>query len=173
MTFSVIRSSRSLVRPSEKTPQGTLLDLSIIDRLPVLRCNIRTLHVFRHGPEAARVIREALSKALVPYYPLAGKLKESSQGQLQIECSGEGVWFVEASADCTLYGVNYLDDDIVSIPYDELLPDHIPENEGIDPLVQLQVNIPLSYNQFILFELSSKLSWKETLALVIAKLNVD
>ena len=113
-----------------------------------------------------------MSKALVPYYPLAGKLKESSQGQLQIECSGEGVWFVEASADCTLYGVNYLDDDIVSIPH-ELLPDHIPENEGIDPLVQLQVNIPLSYNQFILFELSSKLSWKETLALVIAKLNVD
>lgn len=139
MTFSVIRSSRSLVRPSEKTPEGTLLDLSIIDRLPVLRCNTRTLHVFRHGPEAARVIREALSKALVPYYPLAGKLKESSQGQLQIECSGEGVWFVEASADCTLYGVNYLDDDIVSIPYDELLPDHIPENEGIDPLVQFQV----------------------------------
>ena len=155
------------------TPEGTLLDLSIIDRLPVLRCNTRTLHVFRHGPEAARVIREALSKALVPYYPLAGKLKESSQGQLQIECSGEGVWFVEASADCTLYGVNYLDDDIVSIPYDELLPDHIPENEGIDPLVQFQVNIPISYNQFILFELSSKLSSKETLVLVFAKLNVD
>lgn len=137
MTFSVIRSSRSIVRPSEKTPHGTL-DLSVIDRLPVLRCNTRTLHVFKHGPEAARVIREALSRALVPYYPLAGKLKESSQGQLQIECCGEGVWFVEASADSTLDAFNYLDD-VVSIPYDELLPDIIPENEGIDPLVQFQV----------------------------------
>ncbi|KAJ6400890.1 hypothetical protein OIU84_016337 [Salix udensis] len=101
MAFSVIRSSRGLIRPLEQTPSG-ILDLSVIDRLPVLRCNARTLHVFRHGPEAAQVIREALSKALVPYYPLAGWLKESSQGQLQIECSAQGVLFVEASADCTL-----------------------------------------------------------------------
>ncbi|XP_062144503.1 acyl transferase 4 isoform X2 [Alnus glutinosa] len=138
MAFSVTRSRGSLVRPCEETPSGTL-DLSAIDRLPALRCNARTLHVFGHGPdEAARVIREGLSRALVPYYPLAGRLKESSQGQLQIECRGEGVWLVEASADSTLDAVNYLDD-VVSIPYDQLLPDHIPENEGIDPLVQMQV----------------------------------
>lgn len=138
MAFSVIRSSRNTVRPHEQTPSGTL-DLSAIDRLPVLRCNARTLHVFRCGPEqAARIIREALSRALVPYYPLAGRLKESSQGQLQIECSGEGLWFLEASADCTLHAVNDFED-VASIPYEELLPDHIPENERIEPLVQMQV----------------------------------
>ncbi|KAJ9171649.1 hypothetical protein P3X46_014985 [Hevea brasiliensis] len=138
MALSIIRTSRCLVRPFEQTPSGTL-DLSVIDRLPVLRCNARTLHVFRNGPEAARVIREALSKALVPYYPLAGRPKESSQGQLQIECSGQGVWFVEASATNNLESVNYFDN-VTTIPYDELLPDYVPENDkGIEPLVQMQV----------------------------------
>lgn len=137
MALSVIRTNQGLVQPSKKTPSGTL-DLSIIDRLPVLRCNARTLHVFRHGPGAAQVIREALSTALVPYYPLAGRLKELRHGELQIECSGEGVWFVEASAECMLDSVHYFDD-TASIPYDELLPDHIPEAEGINPLVLMQV----------------------------------
>ncbi|KAK1560601.1 hypothetical protein Q3G72_028687 [Acer saccharum] len=137
MALSVIRSDRSLVRPADPTPSGTL-ELSGIDRIPVLRCNARTLHVFTHGPEAAQVIRGALSRALVPYYPLAGRLKESSQGMLQIECSGEGAWFVEALANCTLDSVNYFDD-VTSIPYDQLLPDSVPQTKGMEPLVQMQV----------------------------------
>ncbi|KAF5733431.1 transferase family protein [Tripterygium wilfordii] len=139
MAFSVIRSNRTLVRPFEHTPSHTL-NLSFIDKLPVLRCNARTLHVFRHHPEAADIIRQALSKALVPYYPLAGRLKESEQcHQLQIECSGEGVWFVEASANCTLDAVSYFDD-TASIPYEDLLPpDKAAERGGVEPLVQMQV----------------------------------
>ncbi|XP_065864822.1 acyl transferase 4 [Euphorbia lathyris] len=137
MDFSIIRKNGGLVKPYEQTPSETL-DLSVIDRLPVLRCNTRTLHVFRHGPEAAEVIREALSKALVPYYPLAGRLEESNNGQLQICCGGEGVWFVEASANCTLDSVNYFDN-VESIPYLQLLPDYVPQDEHNEPLVQMQV----------------------------------
>ncbi|XP_004494470.1 acyl transferase 4 isoform X2 [Cicer arietinum] len=137
MAMFVIRTKRGLVKPAKDT-LFTTLDLSIIDKLPVLRCNFRTLHVFRHGPEAARVIREALSLALVPYYPLAGRLKEFKPRCLQIECSGDGVWYVEASTDCTLDSVNFFDD-MQSISYDNLLPDDIPEIEHIDPLVQMQV----------------------------------
>ncbi|RDX69266.1 Acyl transferase 4, partial [Mucuna pruriens] len=137
MAMHVIRSKKGLVKAAEETPLSTL-ELSEIDRLPVLRCNARTLHVFKHGPEAAKVIREALSKALVPYYPLAGRLKESQPGYLQIECSGDGVWFVHATADCTLHSLNFFDD-VQSIPYDDLLPDVIPESQQIDPLVQMQV----------------------------------
>ncbi|KAM7274687.1 hypothetical protein ACFE04_016553 [Oxalis oulophora] len=137
MSFSVKRSSRDLVKPSEQTPSGTL-DLSGIDKIPVLRCNARTLHVFRDGPEAVHVIRTALSKALVPYYPLAGRLKKSSQGEVQIECSGDGVWLVEAYADFSLRDVNYYDN-VESVLCDELLPDQVPEIEGSEPLVQMQV----------------------------------
>ncbi|KAL2510439.1 HXXXD-type acyl-transferase family protein [Abeliophyllum distichum] len=134
MDFSVARLSRSLVSPSEPTPSG-VLDLSVIDRLPVLRCNARTLHIFRHGPKAAEVLRKALSKALVPYYPLAGRLNVSAENQIQITCSGEGIWFVEASANCMLEAVNFFDDTAV-IPYDKLLPD--PPQES-NPLVQMQI----------------------------------
>ena len=140
MALSVIRSRRSLVTPSQQTQSGKL-DLSLIDKVPVLRCYTRTLHVYKYGPEASKVIREALSKALVPYYPLAGRLKDSGENQLQVECSGEGMWFVEASADCTLDAFNYFDNVNLSTPYDELLPDQVPKSEGMEPLVQMQVLI--------------------------------
>lgn len=139
MTLCVIRTNRGLVKPGKETPLTTL-DLSVIDRLPVLRCNAQTLHVFKHGPQATKVIKEALSKALVPYYPLAGRLKESQIGCLQIECSGDGVWYVEASSDSTLHSLNFFDD-LHSIPYHHLLPDAVPETQGIQPLVQMQVYI--------------------------------
>ena len=118
----------------------TTLDLSAIDQIPVLKCDARTLHVFKYGPQACKVIREALSRALVPYYPLAGRLSQHQHGPLQIECSGQGVWFVEASSSSTLSSLNYFDQ-LQSIPYDDLLPDLIPhpQNELIDPLVKMQV----------------------------------
>ncbi|KAL4558930.1 hypothetical protein LXL04_037135 [Taraxacum kok-saghyz] len=140
MEFSVTKSNGSLVPPSGPTP-STVLDLSRIDRVPVLRCNARTLHVFEAmGAPGAAIsrIREALSKALVPYYPLAGRLTQLNPLELQVECSAQGVWFVEASATCTLQSVGYFDD-ITSIPFDNLLPHHPPENQGIDPLVLMQV----------------------------------
>ncbi|KAF3436608.1 hypothetical protein FNV43_RR23700 [Rhamnella rubrinervis] len=141
MALSVTRTRHSLVKPSEKTP-STTLDLSVLDKTPVLRCIARTLHVYRHGHDhgpaatsSSTVIRGALSRALVPYYPLAGRLIESN---LQIECSGQGVWFVEAFANTTLDALNYFDDHhVFAIPYDDLLPhDQFPDG---DPLVQMQV----------------------------------
>ncbi|KAL5561097.1 hypothetical protein UlMin_030844 [Ulmus minor] len=130
MALCVVRSRHGLVRPSEKTPTTTL-QLSALDKVPVLRCNARSLHVYKEGGEgAAAAIREAISKALVLYYPLAGRLKDSSQLSegLQLECCGEGVWFVEASASCTLDALNYLYEDAASISYqqDDLLPNQVP-----------------------------------------------
>ncbi|KVH94548.1 Chloramphenicol acetyltransferase-like domain-containing protein [Cynara cardunculus var. scolymus] len=133
----VAKSSGSLVPPCAPTPPDTL-HLSRIDRLPALRCNARTLHVFEAlGPPGAAqsIILQALSKALVPYYPLAGRLISNPP---QVQCSGEGVWFVEASANCTLQSVAYFED-VTSIPFDKLLPHHPPQTQAIDPLVLMQV----------------------------------
>ncbi|KAH7516915.1 acyl transferase 4 [Ziziphus jujuba] len=156
MALSVTRTRQSLVRPWEKTPL-TRLDLSVMDKIPVLRCMARTVHVYRYGNDegaGCRVIREALSRALVPYYPLGGRLIQSA-AELQVECCGQGVWLVEAYTSATLHSLNYLEhassssSSSSSIPYDydDLLPPdhhhHFSESQSQlgndEPLVQMQV----------------------------------
>lgn len=138
MALVIDKLYSSLIKPLSDTPSVTL-DLSPIDRTPFLRLNMKTLRVYRHGPGAAKVFKEALSIALVPYYPLSGRLKESVSGALQIECNNAGVRFVEAVANCTLDQVNYLED-FATIPYDQLLPDDgYVDPDGREPLVQFQV----------------------------------
>ena len=134
--LSVSKLSEGMVVPCEVTPSGTL-GLSLIDALPALRDKVRSLNVFRHGPNAATVIREALSKALVHYYPLAGRLVEAPL--LQLACTAEGVWFVEASAQCNLEAIDYLDNEILEWRL-QLLPQPPPEKDGFDPLVLMQAS---------------------------------
>lgn len=46
-----------------------------------------------------KVMKEALSRVLVPFYPMAGRLKRDDDGRIEIDCNGEGVLFVEAESD--------------------------------------------------------------------------
>ncbi|KAK9138217.1 hypothetical protein Sjap_008811 [Stephania japonica] len=144
-SFSVNRLPGVMVRPSEPTPPGTL-NLSVIDRAIQLRFYITALFVFRDGnKKSAMIIKEALSKALVPYHPLAGRLQEKDNDdddddeELHISCTGEGVWFVEAYADSSLADLNYLDE----APQDtqeKLTSDPIPaETMGLNPIMLMQV----------------------------------
>ncbi|CAD5191646.1 unnamed protein product [Musa acuminata subsp. malaccensis] len=139
MSFAVTRTSRSFVAPCEETPRGSL-GLSFIDREPVFRYVVRSLHVFRHGREPARVIREALSKALVKYYPFAGRFADDPDGggEVRVACTGEGVWFVEAKTDCSLEDMNHLGPPLV-IPEDALLPMPSPELNPLDVPLMMQV----------------------------------
>ncbi|KAI4972574.1 hypothetical protein ZWY2020_003499 [Hordeum vulgare] len=41
---------------------------------------------------------EALARALVPFYPLAGRMAAGPEGRLEIDCNGEGALFIVARA---------------------------------------------------------------------------
>lgn len=97
-----------------------------------------------------QAIREGISKALVYYYPFAGRLRElpEERRKLVVECSGEGILFIEADADVRL---DQFGDDELRPPFPcwkELLFD-VPGSEGIvnTPILLIQVNI--SYSQLI------------------------
>lgn len=53
-------------------------------------------------PDPVVVIRQALAKVLVQYYPLAGKLGISEERKLIVHCNGKGVLFVEGFADARI-----------------------------------------------------------------------
>ncbi|XP_051220057.1 hydroxycinnamoyltransferase 4 [Lolium perenne] len=99
--------SSELVRPSEATPHGPFwlsnLDLGVRSGYSPMIYLFRPLGV---GCPAdffsADILRTALSRALVPFYPLAGRLGMAPDGRLEIDCSGQGAVFVVARSDAVL-----------------------------------------------------------------------
>ena len=87
------------------------------------------------------MVREALGKALVDYYPLAGRLVGGPGGpaSARVECTGEGAWFVEAVAGCSLEDVGRLEKYPFAIPEGDLLPDEAPGVQPLDLPLMMQV----------------------------------
>ncbi|KAK4430460.1 Benzyl alcohol O-benzoyltransferase [Sesamum alatum] len=106
LTFKVTRQSPELVPPAKPTPHE-LKPLSDIDDQEGLRFQIPVIQFYRRNPsmdgkDPVMVIRDAVARALVFYYPFAGRLREAAGRKLVVECTGEGVLFIEADADVTL-----------------------------------------------------------------------
>ncbi|RZS21240.1 hypothetical protein BHM03_00053851 [Ensete ventricosum] len=132
MDFSVTKLTEGLVAPAAPTPPGTL-PLSFMDKTPGSVGLVDSIHVFRHGRQPAKIIREALSEALVFYYPVAGRFATSDQDELEVACTADGVYFIDASASCSLEDVNYLQLPL-SVPKESILPYPSPDagqTEGI------------------------------------------
>ncbi|OMO50072.1 Transferase [Corchorus capsularis] len=95
----------TIVTPSESTPTR-VLSLSALDSQLFLRFTIEYLLVYKAHPgldqraTTARV-KAALAKALVPYYPLAGRVraKPDGSGGLEVVCRAQGALFIEAGSD--------------------------------------------------------------------------
>ncbi|GLJ42334.1 hypothetical protein SUGI_0876630 [Cryptomeria japonica] len=101
-----------MVVPSLPSPK-TILSLSFIDQVyGKSSFNFLLVYNARQGISAdpVKTIRSALAKALVYYYPLAGRLTSKENGELQVECTGEGVLFVEATSDNDLSVLGDLED---------------------------------------------------------------
>ncbi|KAL8262692.1 hypothetical protein R6Q59_024041 [Mikania micrantha] len=143
LTFTVRRRAPELIVPAKPTPRE-LKPLSDIDDQEALRSQVPVIQFYRHDPKMthknpASVIREALAKVLVFYYPFAGRLKEGPARKLIVDCTGEGVLFIEADADVTLKQFG----DALQPPFpclEELLYD-VPGSRGIlcSPLLLIQV----------------------------------
>ncbi|XP_056684460.1 omega-hydroxypalmitate O-feruloyl transferase [Spinacia oleracea] len=91
------------VPPVEETEKGHYFLCNLDQNIAVI---MKTIHLYKSpekgNEDAAKVVRESLSKALVHFYPLAGRLTISPEGKLIVDCTGEGPPFVEAEANCSV-----------------------------------------------------------------------
>ncbi|KAK5826869.1 hypothetical protein PVK06_021802 [Gossypium arboreum] len=103
MEISIKEST--IVRPAEEhTPKGSIWN-SNLDLL-ISRYHVPTVYFYKPNGcsdffDTGRV-KEGLSKVLVPFYPIAGRLGYGENGRLEIICNDEGVLFVEAETSSVL-----------------------------------------------------------------------
>ncbi|KAL1533756.1 benzyl alcohol O-benzoyltransferase-like [Salvia divinorum] len=142
--MAVTRKTPELLCPAQSTPHE-FKSLSDIDDQTFLRMYVTTLTFYKKNPsmegkDPVKIIREAIAKALVFYYPFAGRLREHTGRKLVVECTGQGVVFVEADADVTL---QYFGDTLYPpFPNSDDLTLAMPNNRGIlfdIPLMFIQV----------------------------------
>ncbi|XP_062105116.1 benzyl alcohol O-benzoyltransferase [Humulus lupulus] len=145
LVFKVRRAEPQLVAPAKATPKELKL-LSDIDDQEGLRFHIPVIQFYKYeasmrGRDPVKVIRDALAQTLVFYYPFAGRLRElaGTGRKLAVECTGEGVLFVEADADVTLNDFG----DALQPPFpclEDLIFD-VPGSGGVlhSPLMLIQV----------------------------------
>ncbi|MED6140421.1 hypothetical protein PIB30_093051, partial [Stylosanthes scabra] len=107
LVFKVRRNQPELVAPASPTPHELKL-LSNLDDQMGLRIHLESVQFFPYNPlitawdDFIHFFKEAFSKALVFYYPFAGRIREGAKGKLMVDCTGEGVLFTQAEADVTL-----------------------------------------------------------------------
>ncbi|XP_057524995.1 alcohol acyltransferase 9-like [Amaranthus tricolor] len=90
----------TVITPVDPTP-NSVLSLSTLDSQLFLRFTIEYLLVYPpshglHRREFLARIKSALGRALIQYYPLAGRVQQTRDGALQMVCRAQGAVFVEA-----------------------------------------------------------------------------
>uniref|UniRef100_A0A0D6R4N5 Shikimate O-hydroxycinnamoyltransferase n=1 Tax=Araucaria cunninghamii TaxID=56994 RepID=A0A0D6R4N5_ARACU len=93
-----------MVHPASQTPKMDLWNSNVDLVVP----RIHTPSVYFYRPTGSpdffsmEVLKDALSKVLVPFYPMAGRLKRDADGRIEIHCAGQGVLLVEATTDSVI-----------------------------------------------------------------------
>ncbi|KAF8413784.1 hypothetical protein HHK36_001777 [Tetracentron sinense] len=137
----------TLVYPSHPPfDHDHVLPLSHLDNDRNVQVNFRYLRAYLstttvNPADPVHVISEALSKALVHYFPFSGTLRRRRHdSRLELLCKpGKGVPIIRATADRSLASVNYLDDPAAHF-LEHLVPDPNPEDQLFNPFV-LQITI--------------------------------
>uniref|UniRef100_A0A803MBW2 anthranilate N-benzoyltransferase n=1 Tax=Chenopodium quinoa TaxID=63459 RepID=A0A803MBW2_CHEQI len=90
-----------MVCPSEETPKGSLwlskLDMMI--RTPYSHSKVLFVYTPPSNFFDTNTMKEALSRALVPFYPMAGRLILNNEtGRYEIDCNAKGALFIDAES---------------------------------------------------------------------------
>lgn len=144
-TFKITRHPPLMVAPDRPTPRQSLYLSNVDDQLG-LRYQMPKLLFYRNRNDSCkknvkdpvRIIKEALAKVLVHYHPFAGRLRDADNGKLTVDCTGEGILFVEADADISLEDFGDL---YPPIPRGDEFIANVPGSENITdtPLFLIQV----------------------------------
>ncbi|XVE71156.1 hypothetical protein DITRI_Ditri10aG0127800 [Diplodiscus trichospermus] len=131
----------SMIYPAQDTPKESQW-ISNVD-MAMTTFHVPVLYFYRTNGSPdffkAQVLKEALSKILVPFYPMAGRLRSDENGRLQIICNAEGALFVEAETTCA---IDDLGDFVPSLKLRQLVPavDYSGDISSY-PLVMAQVTV--------------------------------
>ena len=143
LSFTVHRRPPELVVPEKATPRE-VKRLSDIDDQGTYRGHVSVIQFYGGNPpmsgkDAVEIIRKALAKTLVFYYPFAGRLRQGHNRKLMVDCIGEGIIFIEADADITLEEFGKLQPPFPC--FEKLLYD-VPGTSDLvnTPLLQIQVS---------------------------------
>ncbi|XP_020266557.1 putrescine hydroxycinnamoyltransferase 1-like [Asparagus officinalis] len=119
-----------IVAPSDETPKRRMW-LSNFDLAFGVREHLPSIYHYRPNgnPNFFKVetLKASLSKALVHFYPLAGRLEVGPDGRIEINCTGEGVLFTVARCryDVDAFGV--------FAPSEEMRQELVPTVESSQP----------------------------------------
>ncbi|WCJ27735.1 Alcohol acyl transferase 1 allele GSd [Euphorbia peplus] len=143
LVFKVHRQQPELIIPAKPTPHE-FKPLSDIDDQDGLRVQLPIIFFYRFHPsmllyDPVKLLKQALAHTLVFYYPFAGRIRECSNRKLVVECTGEGVFFVQAAADVCLQ--QFGDDIRHPFPCFEEILFNVPGSDRIldSPLMLIQV----------------------------------
>ncbi|KAK6156637.1 hypothetical protein DH2020_010885 [Rehmannia glutinosa] len=96
-----------MVQPAEPTPEE-IMYLNAGDQIKDIY-HTPTIYFYKHSPalhsrDAISRLKESLSKVLVPFYPLAGRLSWAAEGgsRVELHCNGKGVPIIEAESDAAV-----------------------------------------------------------------------
>ncbi|XVE71152.1 hypothetical protein DITRI_Ditri10aG0127600 [Diplodiscus trichospermus] len=129
----------SMICPAQETPKES----QWISNVDMVMTTYHVLLLYFYKPNGssdffkAQVLKEALSKTLVPFYPIAGRLASDENGRLEIKCNAEGVLFIEAETTCA---IDDLGDFVPSLKLRQLVPTvDCSGDTSSYPLVMVQV----------------------------------
>lgn len=130
-----------MVRPAAPTPQRVLWTSNVDQVVP--RIHTPTVYIYRSNGSSdffsMDILKEALSKVLVLFYPVAGRRQTNPDGRIEINCNGEGVLVVEAITD---YALQDLGNFTPTMDFWQLIPKHSYSQEisSSTPTLLVQVN---------------------------------